>query len=206
MSGFTKNNRHIEEVPVYYAVNKPNNMLSQFTDKLNRETLASLHGIPQNVYPAGRLDNDSEGLLLLTNDKKIVDRLLSPEYEHEKEYLVQIEGIPAEKDLDKLRASVKIKDYKTKPAHVELLKNVPRLWERHPPIRFRASIPTSWLKIIITEGKNRQIRKMTAAIGFPTLRLIRIRICNIQLNNLKPGSFRQLSDDEIKGLLKLLGM
>jgi 23S rRNA pseudouridine2457 synthase len=191
---------------VYFIINKPFNMLSQFTDKYNRKTIGKLFDFPKDVYPAGRLDYDSEGLLLLTNNKKIIGRLLDPVKGHEREYLVQVEGIPTEEAIKKLQNGVEIEDYITKPAKVETIEEPQELWERKPPIRYRANIPTSWLRIILTEGKNRQIRKMTAAVGFPTLRLVRIRMCNLVLWDLPNGEVRPLTYNEIRGLSEALGV
>ncbi|QQS36104.1 MAG: pseudouridine synthase [Ignavibacteriales bacterium] len=183
----------------YFILNKPYGVLSQFTDKSGRKTLAGCFNFPPNVYPVGRLDMDSEGLLLLTNDKELTDRLLNPEMKVEKEYWVQVEGIPSEDELDKLREGVEIEGRKTLPASVEVFSplNIPH---RNPPIRFRKNIPDSWLKIIINEGRYRQVRKMTAKAGHPTLRLIRVRIKNILLGELNSGSVRELTVNEIREL------
>lgn len=180
----------------YYAIYKPYGVLSQFTDKEGRKTLKSLYDFPIDVYPVGRLDMDSEGLLLLTSDKKLVNYLLNPKFRHEREYYVQVEGIPEEKDLEKLREGIYIENKKTLPAKVKKIIE-PNFPERIPPIRFRKTIPSSWLSITICEGRNRQVRKMTAAIGYPTLRLVRIRIKNIKLGNLMPGAVRELTKEEI---------
>jgi 23S rRNA pseudouridine2457 synthase len=184
---------------VYYKIYKPYGVLSQFTDLSGRKTLKDLFNFPADVYSIGRLDMDSEGLLLLTNDKKLTDILLNPKYLHEKEYYVQVEGEPAEKDLMKLHKGVIIEGRKTLPAQAELIMP-PDFPPRDPPVRLRKSIPDSWIKIILTEGKNRQVRKMTANLGFPTLRLIRVRIVNILLDDLQPGEVKSLTDMEIKGL------
>ena len=183
----------------YFVLNKPYGYLSQFTDKLNRKTLSNLKNIPKNVYPIGRLDMDSEGLLLLSNDKLLVDYLLNPQNLHEKEYLAQVEGIPTEEEMIKFRNGLVIENKKTLPAKIEIVTplNIPG---RVPPIRKRINIPVCWLKIVITEGRNRQVRKMTAAIGHPTLRLIRIRIKNLNLENLKSGEIRELTEKEVKEL------
>jgi 23S rRNA pseudouridine2457 synthase len=183
----------------YFVLNKPCGYLSQFTDKLNRKTLSNLKNIPKNVYPVGRLDMDSEGLLLLSNDKLLVDYLLNPHNSHEKEYLAQVEGIPSEEEMIILRKGLVIENKKTLPAKIEIvtLLNIP---ERVPPIRKRMNILVCWLQIVITEGRNRQVRKMTAAIGHPTLRLIRTRIKNLNLGNLKSGEIRGLTELEIRDL------
>lgn len=183
----------------YYAVNKPYGMLSQFTDKDGRLTLSSLFAFPKNVYPIGRLDLDSEGLLLLSNDKLLVDLLLNPAHHYEKEYFVQVEGIPTSEAIEKLRTGVVIQGYKTLPAKVNLIEE-PNFPERIPPIRFRKNIPTSWMSIILNEGKNRQVRRMTASVGFPTLRLIRVRINNIHLESLGNSSVRELTKIEVDRL------
>ena len=185
--------------PQYFVINKPYGFLSQFTDKLSRKTLSDITNIPKNVYPVGRLDMDSEGLLLISDDKLLVDFLLNPNNFHEKEYLVQVEGIPTDEKLKKFRSGLLIENKITLPAKIEAidLQNFP---ERVPPIRKRKNVPVSWLKIVMTEGRNRQVRKMTAAIGHSALRLIRIRIKNILLGTLKPGEIRELTTQEILDL------
>lgn len=183
----------------YFALHKPFGYLSQFTDKLNRKTLSHLKNIPKDVYSVGRLDMDSEGLLLLSNDKLLVDYLLNPQNFHEKEYLVQVEGIPNEEEMEKFKTGLVIQRKITLPAKIELV-TPSNISERIPPIRKRINISVCWIKIVITEGRNRQVRKMTAAIGHPTLRLIRTRIKNITLGNLKPGEIRELTELEIKNL------
>ncbi len=180
----------------YFAFNKPYGCLSQFTDKLNRKTLSDFGVIPKGVYPVGRLDMDSEGLLILSDDKQLVDYLLNPKNFHEKEYLVQVEGVPTEEELNRFKKGVIIEGRKTLPAKIEVI-TPPDIPERNPPIRNRKNIPTCWLKVIITEGRNRQVRKMTAAIGHPTLRLIRVRIKNVNLDDLKAGELRKLTEKEI---------
>lgn len=177
-------------------------MLSQFTDTYGRTTLKNLFDIPENVYPVGRLDADSEGLLILTDDKSLTDLLLNPAYKHKREYYAQVEGIPNKKDLEILMKGLLIKGRKTFPAIAEIISD-PLLPVRDPPIRFRKNVPVSWLKIILTEGKNRQVRRMTAVIGYPTLRLIRVRIENLFLKNMIPGEVRKLSDGEIEELNKI---
>lgn len=177
----------------YFVVNKPYGVLSQFTDPDGRKTLAGLFAFPDDVYPIGRLDYDSEGLLLLTNDKALTDKLLHPKQKLEKEYFVQVEGAPTAKALTQLRAGVLIEKKKTLPAKVKILEDQSPFEERIPPVRFRKSIPTTWLSITIIEGRNRQVRKMTAAVGFPTLRLVRIRIGKIQLGDLRLGEVKEIS-------------
>jgi len=185
----------------YFVINKPYGVLSQFTDLKGRKTLKSIFNFPKDVYPVGRLDMDSEGLLIITNDKFLTDYLLNPKNKHEKEYYVQVEGMPTIESLNKLSKGVVIEERKTLPAKVTLI-NDPDFEPRIPPIRERKTIPTSWLSITITEGRNRQVRKMTAAIGHPTLRLVRVRIKNITLGNMKIGDVRELTKDEIEGIKK----
>jgi len=185
----------------YFIINKPYGVLSQFTDKLKRKTLADCFNFPKDVYPVGRLDMDSEGLLIITNDKVLTDHLLNPDKKVDKEYLVQVEGTPDESKLNKLREGVIIEGRKTLPAKVELLNDF-KIESRIPPIRFRKNIPDCWLKIIINEGKYRQVRKMTAKIGHPTLRLIRVRIKNVLLGDLVSGKVRELFENEQTELKK----
>lgn len=183
----------------YFILNKPYGVLSQFTDKEGRKTLNDIYKFPKDVYSVGRLDMDSEGLLLLTNDKSLTDFLLNPLHEHEKEYYVQIEGIPLESSLEKLRNGVFINGKKTLSSKVRVI-DEPDFPNRIPPIRTRKNIPTSWLSISITEGRNRQVRKMTAQVGHPTLRLVRVRIKNLLIDGLLPGSIRELGSEEIDEL------
>lgn len=171
--------------------NKPFMVLTQFTDQDGRLTLKDFISIP-DVYAAGRLDRDSEGLLVLTNDGKLANKISSPKNKTSKTYWVQVEGIPEQQDLDKLRNSVTLKDGPTIPAKVDIIEE-PDIWERTPPVRFRANIPTTWLEITITEGRNRQVRRMTAHIGFPTLRLIRYRIGNWTIDNIASGEHQEIS-------------
>ena len=176
----------------YYLAYKPYGMLNQFTDKLGRSTLAQLYNFPKDIYSVGRLDMDSEGLIFLSNDKTINQKILSPEFGHEKEYLVQVEGVPRKPELELLEKGVVIENKVTLPSKVRLLENQPALPERIPPIRQRKNIPTSWISVTLIEGRNRQVRKMTAYIGYPTLRLIRIRIGSLLLENMKPGDVKEI--------------
>jgi 23S rRNA pseudouridine2457 synthase len=185
----------------YLVFHKPFGVLSKFTDAEGRPTLADSVDVP-HVYPAGRLDMDSEGLLLLTSDKDLATRLTSPLYKVPKTYLVQVERIPEEAALEQLRSGVLVKGRRTRPATVQLLSQEPRVYPRPVPIRFRKSVPTAWLKMEISEGMNRQIRRMTAQVGHPTLRVIRVAIGLIQLGALAPGEWRIPSFSEIQNLLK----
>ncbi len=168
--------------------NKPFNVLCQFTDEGQRTTLASFINIP-GIYAAGRLDYDSEGLLLLTDDGRMQQRIANPRHKLPKTYWVQVEGEIDDTALERLRQGVMLNDGMTLPAQANRLPN-PELWPRNPPIRVRKSVPDSWLELTITEGRNRQVRRMTAAAGFPTLRLVRVRIGEWELGSLQPGESR----------------
>ncbi len=183
----------------YFTIFKPYGYLSQFTDAEGRKTLKDLYAFPNDVYPVGRLDMDSEGLLIITNDKSLTDYLLNPKNRHEKEYYVQVEGIPNQEVLRRLEKGIVIENKKTLPAKVNIIDD-PGFQQRVPPIRERKTIPTTWMSITITEGRNRQVRKMTAAVGYPTLRLVRVRIKNLLLGNLNVGEVRELKLNEIKEL------
>jgi 23S rRNA pseudouridine2457 synthase len=185
----------------YYIIHKPFQVLSQFTAPENKLCLKDIFVVPADVYGIGRLDYDSEGLLILANDKHLNQKLLSPSNHHEREYWVQVEGSP---DLDSLKTleggldiNIDGKIHHTKPCRASLFPIVPTIPERNPPIRFRKNIPTTWIRLVLTEGKNRQVRKMTAKIGFPTLRLIRYRIGGIMLDGLKAGEIKTLNKNEI---------
>lgn len=172
------------------AFNKPFNVLSQFTDAENRKTLKDFIPIAE-IYPAGRLDRDSEGLLLLTDDGALQHQLSDPSHKAAKTYWVQVENLPDTTAVETLRRGVQLKDGLTAPAIVHLI-DPPSVWLRHPPVRFRQAIPTQWLELVITEGKNRQVRRMTAAVGHPTLRLIRVAIGPYLLDSLAPGEYREV--------------
>ncbi|MCU7493040.1 MAG: pseudouridine synthase [Ignavibacteria bacterium] len=185
----------------YFIAYKPYGMLTQFTDSEGRRTLSDLYPFPPEVYAVGRLDMDSEGLILLTNDKKLNFYLLNPQNAHEREYFAQVEGIPKQSDLGKLEKGVIIEGRKTLPARAKLLNPAPEVPERIPPIRERKNIPTSWISLRLIEGKNRQVRKMTAHIGFPTLRLIRVSIGKIKLGSLRPGQVKEIKIKSYKDII-----
>jgi 23S rRNA pseudouridine2457 synthase len=181
----------------YILFYKPYGVLSQFTDDGGRQTLKDYIPVP-DVYPVGRLDWDSEGLVLLTNDGRLQHRLSDPKYGHPRTYWVQVERIPDDLALERLASGVEIQNYQTKPALVKLLVAEPQLPPRDPPIRDRQNIPTAWIELTLTEGKNRQVRRMTAAVGFPTLRLVRYSIGSVSLGDLSLGSWRDLTSAEVK--------
>ncbi len=192
----------------YYIIYKPFQVLSQFTSENGKACLKDFFEVPTDVYPVGRLDYDSEGLLLLTNDKTLNHRLLHPSFAHEREYRVQVEGLITNEALQLLNTGVNIsvdgKPYLTKAAKAARLAEHVVIPDRNPPIRFRQNIPTSWIKLILTEGKNRQVRKMTAAAGFPTLRLIRYRLAGLSLDPMLPGDMIDMIQNEVYGKLGLL--
>lgn len=169
-------------------LNKPFGVLCQFTDKAGRPTLARYVRVP-DVYPAGRLDHDSEGLVLLTDDGALQARLADPRHAVEKTYWAQVEGIPVPAALERLRKGVALPDGRTWPARARVIPEPPALWPREPPIRRRAAIPTAWIEIVLREGRNRQVRRMTAAVGHPTLRLIRAAVGPYVLGELLPGQW-----------------
>jgi len=179
------------------AFHKPYGVLSQFTGDGSPNRPLAEFGFPKNVYPIGRLDADSEGLLLLSDEAHWNDKLLHPRHTHEREYWAQVEKIPAPESLQKLTKGLVIQGHKTLPCRAWLLEPQPQISPRNPPIRFRKSVPDCWIGLELVEGKNRQVRRMTAAIGHPTLRLLRVRIGNFWLADLPPGQWRALSAEEI---------
>lgn len=189
----------------YIIFYKPFQVLSQFSKEGEKKTLADFfHDFPKDVYPVGRLDYDSEGLLLLTNDKQLTYRLLEPKFKHSRTYWVQVEGLITEDAVAQLEKGVVInvngKQYKTAPASATIFSEGPKVPERNPPIRYRKEIPTSWISLTLTEGKNRQVRKMTAAVGFPTLRLIRYSIGGITIEGLDVSEYRTIDAGTAKKL------
>ena len=191
----------------YFIIYKPFGVLSQFSGEAN--TLASLFDFPKEVYPVGRLDKDSEGLLLITDDKWLNHHLLNPRFGHQRTYLAQVEGIPTAEAIKSLSNGVKIKvegkEYLTKHAIAKLLEEEPDLPERNPPIRYRKNVPDSWIELTLIEGKNRQVRKMTAVVGFPTLRLVRKSMEKINIMDFKVGEVRELDQDIVYHQLGLTG-
>jgi pseudouridine synthase len=181
---------------------KPYDVLCQFSDAAGRSTLKEFVPI-EGIYPAGRLDRDSEGLLLLTDDGRLAHRLTDPRFEHSKTYLVQVERVPDPVALDALRRGVVLKDGRTRPAQVELLVEPVAVPDRSVPIRFRKNVPTAWLRLTIREGRNRQVRRMTAAVGYPALRLVRVAIGPVSLGDLTPGQWRELNADELTAIQTL---
>lgn len=183
--------------------NKPFQVLTQFTDARsdtnNRQTLADFISVA-DVYPAGRLDRDSEGLLLLTSDGQLQNRISHPDHKLKKVYWAQVDGEVTDEAITKLRRGVKLKDGITGPADAKIISEPTPLWPRNPPVRFRAAIPTSWIQLEISEGRNRQVRRMTAAVGFPTLRLIRYAIGPVTLDGLNPGEYDEVDDQQLWNL------
>ncbi|MDN3669401.1 pseudouridine synthase [Echinicola jeungdonensis] len=192
-------------MPRYFVIYKPYGVLSQFSGE--QDTLKDVGDFPPEVYPVGRLDKDSEGLLLVTDDKPLNHYLLNPRFAHKRTYLAQVEGIPDSEALRSLEKGVDIKVgkevYHTQPAHAKLKKNAPLLPERDPPIRYRKTVPDSWLELTLAEGKNRQVRKMTAAVGFPTLRLVRWSMEGLNIDGFEVGEIREYRQEEIYHLLKV---
>ncbi len=189
----------------YYIFHKPFNVLSQFSAEGEKKTLADYFtGLSKNVYPVGRLDYDSEGLLLLTDDKPLTHYLLDPSFAHPRTYWVQVEGLITNEAVQQLTKGVVItidgKQYRTKKAAASIFLDDPIVSERNPPIRFRKEIPTSWIALTLTEGKNRQVRRMTAAVGFPTLRLIRYAIGDVTIDGIAPGEHK-IVDESVTTLL-----
>jgi len=176
--------------------NKPFRVLSQFTGGNGKATLKDFIDIP-DVYPAGRLDFDSEGLLILTDDGRLQERLAHPRFRKPKEYWVQVEGCPTDRDLDLLRKGIELKDGLTRPAEISMI-DEPDLWPRHPPIRFRRDKPTTWLRLVISEGRNRQVRRMTAHIGFPALRLVRYRIDRWSVEGIGVGEYITVNNESTR--------
>lgn len=192
----------------YFTIYKPFQVLSQFSHlphEINKQTLKDFFDVPVDVYPVGRLDYDSEGLLILTNDANLNHRLLNPSFGHEREYWVQVEGAITNQAIEELMAGVEFtvdgKPFKSKKCRAEKMDDEPALPSRFPPIRFRKNIPVSWIKIVLTEGKNRQVRKMTARVGYPTLRLIRYRIGNVNIKGMEPGNIKEFTRSEIYEML-----
>ncbi len=193
----------------YFLLYKPYGVLSQFTrEHPSHRVLGDLYDFPKTVYPVGRLDKDSEGLLIITNDKNLNHRLLDPKHAHERTYLVQVEGVPSDQALHQLRKGVDIRIkkrvYRTRPARADLQTAEPALPERDPPVRFRKTVPDSWLSLTLTEGKNRQVRRMCAAVGYPVLRLVRVQIELLKLGPMAPGAVRELEKTLIYRQLNLL--
>jgi 23S rRNA pseudouridine2457 synthase len=183
----------------YVLLNKPYEVLTHFTDEHGRATLKD-HVTEPGIYPVGRLDYDSEGLLLLTDDKALQHHLTDPRYKVPKTYWAQVEGLVTEEALEKLRRGVQIKEGFTAPAEARALPDPTELWERSTPIRFRLSVPTSWVELRISQGMNRQVRKMCAAVGLPCLRLVRVAIGDLRIGELQPGQSRPLTPEEVRKL------
>lgn len=188
----------------YYCVfNKPYGVVCQFSKSGDKSTLSDFGPFPKGIYPVGRLDHDSEGLVLLTNDGALQHVLLEPKFHHPRTYLVQVERIPSPDALRKLRKGVIIENKQTLPADINLLEQEPHLPSRPVPIRFRKNVPTAWIELTLYEGRNRQVRKMTAAVGHPTLRLMRIGIGELSISGLQPGKHRELSHEEVRRVHEL---
>lgn len=185
----------------YFIIYKPYLVQSQFSPVDGKQTLADFFDVPKDVYPVGRLDHDSEGLLILTNDKQLNHRLLHPSFQHEREYWVQVDGAITGVAIQQLQNGVTIsidgKKHQTLPCKVSVFENEPSVPVRNPPIRFRKEIPAPWIRMVLKEGKNRQVRRMTAQVGFPTLRLIRYRIENITIDGLQPGDLVSMTRKQL---------
>jgi 23S rRNA pseudouridine2457 synthase len=189
----------------YFIIHKPYLVLSQFSAVDGKKTLADFFDVPKDVYPVGRLDYDSEGLLILTNDTSINHQLLNPKQKHTREYWVQVEGDVTQQAIEELKKGVTIsvdgKEHVTQPCQAKIMIDTIDVAERNPPIRFRKNIKTTWMSLVLTEGKNRQVRRMTAAVSFPTLRLVRYRIEQITIDGLIPGQMKELTQQQIYQLL-----
>ena len=191
----------------YFIVYKPYEVLTRFGKEGDKAVLSDFFDVPRDVYPVGRLDYDSEGLLILTNDKSLNNRLLDPKHAHEREYWVQVDGAVTEAAIRQLKTGVTIrvdgKDYRVKALDAEIFREGPVVPDRHPPIRFRKLIPAPWIRLVLKEGKNRQVRRMTAAVGFPTLRLIRYRIEGLDISGMQPADIVELSREELYSALQI---
>jgi len=194
----------VNEGPSYILFNKPYGVLCQFTDESGKKTLRDFGPFPKDVYSAGRLDLDSEGLILLTNDPRVSHRLTDPDFGHPRTYLVQIEGIPTETELKRMCDGVNVQGRVTRKAEARAVDEPSDIPPRVPPIRVRKTIPTSWITLTLREGRNRQVRRMTAAVGHPTLRLIRIGIGDLDMAGLAPGESRKLTPEEVYRLKESL--
>jgi len=196
---------YIDPMFRYFAIYKPFQVLCQFSASDNKKTLKDYFDVPKDVYPVGRLDYDSEGLLILTNDASLNQKLLNPIHAHEREYWVQVDGEITEEALQTLAKGISVnidgKIHKTKPCIAEAMPYVPDVPERNPPVRYRKNIPTSWMKLVLTEGKNRQVRKMTASVNYPTLRLIRHRIAEVNIAHWQPGYMQEFTGPDLFKLL-----
>lgn len=183
-------------MPRYILFHKPYGVLSQFTPEDGARALSEF-GLPEGVYPAGRLDKDSEGLLLLTDDGPLIEKLLNPKNEKPKTYWALVERVPTEEELERMRRGLRIEDYTTRPCDVKILDPQPQVPPRDPPVRFRKTVIDVWIELTIVEGKNRQVRKMTAAINHPTLRLIRKSILNLKLDDLPSGQWKEIQKSDL---------
>lgn len=208
-AGVNTNTNAVSTKKSYFVLYKPFGVLSQFTREAPKHrVLSDVYNFTKDVYPVGRLDQDSEGLLLLTNDGSLNKRLLDPKYQHQRTYWVQVEGVPDEEAIQQLSKGVAIrinkKTHHTLPAKASLMDTAPTLPERDPPIRFRKNVPDSWLELSLIEGKNRQVRRMCAAVGYPVLRLVRARIEKLELGDMQVGEVREVEKKELWKRLKLV--